>query len=525
MRGAIAEGEAAQAERPVAHACYVLDWALHDAGRPAEAVHSPRALAIYERLGDLDRQAAVLNNLGAYAFHEGRWSDAVVLYRRAGNASARAGDVVNAAFGDCNVGEVLVGQGRLAIAEQVLRQARQVWRGTGYDSGVASITALLGRAAVHGGRVEEGRGMLQTALGKFRHLRHAAEAEWAEALLAEALAFGGHAERALQSIEALRVRLLDPRLEPLLERMRGCALAQLGEMEAARSALERACSRARELGVLYDVAAGLDALDAFTGGDDDAAPPPPRRAPASARRGRPPGAAADGTRAHRGAGPDPGGLTRQPRIFGSRSPPGIRYFTSMPLVRMILRWRMHGLLPAPGSSGTRAGAPSPSCRRVVPFGGHREAGPGRIRIWRAVTDLHPLQAGLDPAGEQRVPVEQVRDELVPCVRPVDGVGRARELVVARAVEQLLRAHGEQDGRRLGRIGGRGGHGDRRSAGGRGGGAGRRGARRRGEVARVARPVAVGVGLRRVRHGGTVVARIADPVAVGVGESAVNWTSM
>jgi len=111
--------------------------------------------------------------------------------------------------------------------------------------------------------------MLQTALGKYRRLRHAAEAEWAEALLAEALAFGGHAERALQSIEALRVRLLDPRLEPLLERMRGCALAQLGETEGARSALERACARARELGVLYDVAAGLDALDAFTGGDDD----------------------------------------------------------------------------------------------------------------------------------------------------------------------------------------------------------------------------------------------------------------
>ena len=122
-RTAIAEGEAASAERPVAHACYVLDWALHDAAGRDEATHSGRALAIYERLGDLDHQAAVLNNLGAYAFHEGRWQDAVVLYRRAGNASARAGDVVNAAFGDCNVGEVLLGQGRLAIAEQALRQA------------------------------------------------------------------------------------------------------------------------------------------------------------------------------------------------------------------------------------------------------------------------------------------------------------------------------------------------------------------------------------------------------------------
>ena len=74
----------------------------------------------------------------------------------------------------------------------------------------------------------------------------------------------------LQSIEALHVRLLDPRLEPLLQRMRGCALAQLGEVEAARAALDLACARAEELGVLYDVAACLDALDAFTGGDDGA---------------------------------------------------------------------------------------------------------------------------------------------------------------------------------------------------------------------------------------------------------------
>ena len=121
---AIAEGEGAGEERAVAHACHVLDWALHDAGRPEEATHSARALAIYERLGDLDRQAAVLNNLGAFAFHAGDWREAVVLYRRAANASAQAGDVVNAAFGDCNVGEVLVEQGRLTAADEALRAAR-----------------------------------------------------------------------------------------------------------------------------------------------------------------------------------------------------------------------------------------------------------------------------------------------------------------------------------------------------------------------------------------------------------------
>ena len=67
----------------LADGLFILDWALYDAGRPEQATHSEAALAIYERLGDLDRQAAVLNNMGGFAYHEGRWGDAVALYERA----------------------------------------------------------------------------------------------------------------------------------------------------------------------------------------------------------------------------------------------------------------------------------------------------------------------------------------------------------------------------------------------------------------------------------------------------------
>ena len=74
----------------------------------------------------------MLNNLGGFAYHEGRWADATELYRRGAEASERAGDVANAAFGDCNVGEVLADQGRWAEAELRLREALRVWRGSGY---------------------------------------------------------------------------------------------------------------------------------------------------------------------------------------------------------------------------------------------------------------------------------------------------------------------------------------------------------------------------------------------------------
>ena len=144
--------------RALAHACFILDWALFDSGRPEEATHSARALEIYERLGDLDRQAAVLNNLGGFAYHEGRWDEAVALYRARRDASERAGDVANAAFGDCNVGEVLSDQGRWdGGGGRSCRRARaHLARLRVRREAAAFATALLGRNAVRAGRHAEG---------------------------------------------------------------------------------------------------------------------------------------------------------------------------------------------------------------------------------------------------------------------------------------------------------------------------------------------------------------------------------
>ena len=89
----------------------------------------------------------------------------------------------------------------------------------------------------------------------------------AEALLIEALVFGEHAEAALQQLEALRPRLRDGRFEPLLERLRGSALAQLGEWDAAAAALTASLDLARALEAPYDVAAALSALAAIAPGD------------------------------------------------------------------------------------------------------------------------------------------------------------------------------------------------------------------------------------------------------------------
>ena len=273
---AIGEAEEAGEEAALANACYVLDWALVESGRPAEAVHSPRALQIYGRLGEINRQAAVLNNMGGFAYRDGRWREAVDLYRRGAEASLRAGDVADAAFGDCNIGEVLADRGLLDEAQPLLRRALRTWRGSGYDWGVAYATAILGRAATRAGRADEAAELLTDAVARFRALRVRGDVDWVEALLAEAEAFAREPDAALTRADLALAGLGDPgRLGALLHRVRGFAFAQLDDLAAAEDALEASLAQARAQAEEYEVAITLDALkalSALTGRDE-----PPER--------------------------------------------------------------------------------------------------------------------------------------------------------------------------------------------------------------------------------------------------------
>ena len=91
----------------------------------------------------------MLNNLGMFAYFEGRWDNAIAFYRRArgpaANAPVARRDV---AYTDCNIGEILSDQGHLDEAGASLRRARQVWSGTGERQTVAFVDVLLARLAV-----------------------------------------------------------------------------------------------------------------------------------------------------------------------------------------------------------------------------------------------------------------------------------------------------------------------------------------------------------------------------------------
>ena len=266
-RQAITEAESVGELEALAHACYGLDWALTESGRPEDATHSGRALEIYEQLGDLEREAAVLNNLGMFAFFEGRWDDAIELYRQSGACSERAGTPSDVARTECNVGEILSDQGRFDDAEEHLQRARRVWSGTQERQAVAFVDVLLGRLAVRRGDCDEGLMTLEKATTDLRRFRMDAYADFARVLVAEAEAFAGNPERSLQIVgEELEVR---DRHRPWLERVAGIAQARLGNMSAARDALTSSLGTAREREAKYDIAATIDVLDGLGLADQD----------------------------------------------------------------------------------------------------------------------------------------------------------------------------------------------------------------------------------------------------------------
>lgn len=271
-RRAIEEAEDANDLAAMAHAYYVLDGALVSLGRSEEAVHSALALAIYEDLGDLRGQAVVLNNMGGFAYYEGRWHEAVELYERGRAARERTGAVVDAADGTWNIAEILCDQGRLAEAEALLIQARRVWQAADHREGVAYAEGLRARIVRRSGDVEEALRLFLAVQEDFRELHSDADVIEMEARIAECLLTLGWTGRALcRATVALEHAAEEGGLavQPLLHRVRGRAFLQLGDREEALADLERSLSIGRSRGADYEVALTLAAMAEVRRLDDD----------------------------------------------------------------------------------------------------------------------------------------------------------------------------------------------------------------------------------------------------------------
>ena len=265
---AIAAAESVGARDALAQALQLLDAADVARGRFDSEPWAERSLAIWEELGELRRQAMVLNQLGIRAYFEGRWVDALAYYRRAAQTFDRVGDQWSAAIAACNVGEILSDQGHYAESDAMVRPALRVLQASGALSETAFALSVLGRTAARDGRLVEARDLLDVAKAGYVRAGERGEELSTDVRIAECLVLAGENAAAETLADYLAAQVAGRGMAAetaALDRLRGYLLAQRGQPGPAADAFQASLASARERSALYDQALSLDALIRLAG--------------------------------------------------------------------------------------------------------------------------------------------------------------------------------------------------------------------------------------------------------------------
>jgi class 3 adenylate cyclase/tetratricopeptide (TPR) repeat protein len=256
-RAALPDAVTSGDRRAQVHLYRVMEWALGELGD--DEAHRVRELAVQisEEIGDFVGLGGLLMNSGVDALTSGRWQTCADHFERARAAYARAGDVVTAAQAGHGLAELYVDQGRYEDAEALLRDARRVMRSSGFAMGVAAVNNCLGRALGRSGRTAEGVELLRDSKERFAAVGHHAYAAESAVRLAEVMLFGGDADGAIAELDSPRpadVKEAGAQVEALALRVRGTALARLGDVEGARQWLQRCIDEGAKLGIEWEAA-------------------------------------------------------------------------------------------------------------------------------------------------------------------------------------------------------------------------------------------------------------------------------
>jgi class 3 adenylate cyclase/tetratricopeptide (TPR) repeat protein len=259
---AIEEAKASGEQEALASAYRTLDLSNVELGRYEDITHYPLALAIYEDLGDLMESGTINNDLGAFAYYQGRWDDALGFYEQARTLWERAGDMAAVAITAANVAEILSDRGQLDEAERMGREALRIWQAVGLRSAVAYGLNIVGRVTSRSGRYAEALELLRQARDLNHEIGDQPEELESDVRIAECLAMQGRSTQALElATEALaRSETLGGPATPQLQRVRGCALARLGRLSEARDALEESVAGAKGREAEYEEALALEGL-------------------------------------------------------------------------------------------------------------------------------------------------------------------------------------------------------------------------------------------------------------------------
>ena len=246
---AIAEAEAVDDPDALGAGYFVKGWAYAALGNEGWEPLVQRSLAAYQRSGDRVKQAVILSNVGVVCQGEGRWDEAMDYYERGRDACLKIGDVFGAAVARMNVAEILADRGELAEAEPILLESLQSWRASKYRYFLGYCLSLLGRVALRAGRMDDALGRFEEAKANFVHVGAEQDALATDARIAECNVFLGNADAALELAERALSRAASTNavapVAPLLERVRGEALLQRGDVDGARHAFAASLAAGR----------------------------------------------------------------------------------------------------------------------------------------------------------------------------------------------------------------------------------------------------------------------------------------
>ncbi len=246
----------------LAHAYHLMHLAYTTLESPEKEALRGLALPIYEELDDLLGQGHALNNLGIDAYYDGRWDEALTLYRRGQEFRERVGDVASVASSANNIGEIKSDQGWFGEAESLFRETRETCERTGYRYMASLALSNLGRAAARQGRFDDASELLEQALTEFDEISAGGFVLETKARLAERAVFAGESEAALaladETLQSLAETGAAPTVGAMLYRIRAYALGQLDDLGGAETAIAESMRLARESGRAFELASSLE---------------------------------------------------------------------------------------------------------------------------------------------------------------------------------------------------------------------------------------------------------------------------
>ncbi len=260
-------------DEALARAYGVIDWANFMLGND-EPRHGNESIAIYERLGQVERSGNVKNNMGAFAFLEGKWSEAAAWYGEAVEAAERSGNVVAAAGTMANLAEVLVEQRRYAEAIPHLDEAARVYIASKASHGLPFVRMVRARALTGMGDLDVAISELEDLFATQMEAGETSEDPQIVVHLATALVAAGRPEDALARLSLFRETAPDDAAEVAvaMSRVEAIARGRLGDHEHAADLLRECARQAADDEDPGEELRALEALMAVTrdsGGDPD----------------------------------------------------------------------------------------------------------------------------------------------------------------------------------------------------------------------------------------------------------------